>query len=337
MTATGSSTTSYEKLLSACGGALATSLMVTPLDVIKMRLQTQQITQTIQCCMQLFSADRGHCSHPMKLPNYGTMSTLRDCHSSQSPLVLKGTIDGLYKIVKYEGLTALWRGLSPALIMSVPANVIYFVGYDYLRDMIQPHASVHNKDVSPLLAGAIARTAAVTIISPIELFRTRLQAATGVNDFKNVWQGVREMVMQDGIRSLYRGLSPTLCRDVPFSAIYWMGYEEIKHSLEMNRAFNLSDLQISFVSGALSGMMAAAITTPFDVVKTRRQVDSNQSMRNDTRLPLFRQIYQQHGLKGLFSGIIPRIAKIGPSCAIMISSYEMGKIFFTQQHHSVYT
>lgn len=65
--------------------------------------------------------------------------------------------------------------------MSVPANVIYFVGYDYLRDLIQPTTA----NYSPLIAGAIARTIAVTMISPIELFRTRLQASSpGVNDFK---------------------------------------------------------------------------------------------------------------------------------------------------------
>jgi solute carrier family 25 protein 39/40 len=70
--------------------------------------------------------------------------------------------------------------------MSVPANVIYFVGYDYLRDIIQPFVQFKQSDYSPLLAGAIARTVAVTMISPIELFRTRLQAtaSTGVNDFK---------------------------------------------------------------------------------------------------------------------------------------------------------
>lgn len=80
--------------------------------------------------------------------------------------------------MKYEGVTALWKGLSPALVMSVPANVIYFVGYEYLRDLIQP------KDYAPLLAGALARTIAVSIISPIELFRTRLQATTDVHSFK---------------------------------------------------------------------------------------------------------------------------------------------------------
>jgi solute carrier family 25 protein 39/40 len=52
------STTSTEKLLSACGGALVTSLMVTPMDVVKMRMQTQHVysatTSSLSkamCCM----------------------------------------------------------------------------------------------------------------------------------------------------------------------------------------------------------------------------------------------------------------------------------------------
>lgn len=35
------STTSYEKIASACTGAILTSILVTPMDVVKMRLQTQ--------------------------------------------------------------------------------------------------------------------------------------------------------------------------------------------------------------------------------------------------------------------------------------------------------
>lgn len=96
----------------------------------------------------------------------------------------------MYKITKYEGLTALWRGLSPALIMSVPANVIYFVGYDYLRDYIKPMTQTAQSDYSPLVAGALARTVAVTIISPIELFRTRLQATANTN-FKSKYTNIK--------------------------------------------------------------------------------------------------------------------------------------------------
>ncbi|KAI8636066.1 mitochondrial carrier domain-containing protein [Parasitella parasitica] len=352
-------TTSTEKLLSACAGALITSLMVTPMDVVKMRMQTQHVysatTNTISkamCCMTFNNCTQSikHGLQNNRITRGGQLGNLYQCtaypeaaavsaatNSVNSP-VFKGTFDGLYKIFKYEGATALWKGLSPALLMSVPANVVYFVGYDYLRESIQPFTSFNStNDYSPLVAGAIARTIAVTMISPIELFRTRLQATSGVHDFSHVLNGVKKMVIQDGSKALWRGLPPTLWRDVPFSAIYWMGYEECKRSIEQSHC-GMSELQIAFVAGALSGMLSAAVTTPFDVAKTRRQVDAGKERPSltDPRVPaILKQIYQQNGIKGLFRGITPRVAKIGPSCAIMISSYEMGKIFFSKHHNEL--
>jgi solute carrier family 25 protein 39/40 len=63
----------------------------------------------------------------------------------------------------------------------------------------------------------------------------------------------------------------------------------------------------------------------------KKKVD--KSSLKDSRVPaILKQIYKQQGVAGLFRGISPRVAKIGPSCAIMISSYEMGKLFFAKQH-----
>lgn len=60
-------------------------------------------------------------------------------------------------IIKHEGPLSLWRGLSPALVMSVPGNIIYFVGYDYLRNAIKDWTTYNNKDYAPLVAGGAAR------------------------------------------------------------------------------------------------------------------------------------------------------------------------------------
>ena len=68
-------------------------------------------------------------------------------------------------------------------------------------------------------------------------------------------KGVKKMVAQDGSKALWRGLPPTLWRDVPFSAIYWMGYEECKQSLESLKDQSMSDLHVAFLAGALSGMV----------------------------------------------------------------------------------
>jgi solute carrier family 25, member 39/40 len=44
-----------------------------------------------------------------------------------------------------------------------------------------------------------------------------MQSVEGVKGFRSVFNGVQAMVQQHGPRSLWRGLVPTMWRDVPFS------------------------------------------------------------------------------------------------------------------------
>ncbi|KAJ2783387.1 Carrier protein, mitochondrial, partial [Coemansia interrupta] len=255
--------------------------------------------------------------------------------------VINGTIAGMRHIARTEGISTLWRGLSPTLVASGPSTVIYFVGYDYMRQwmgrkMRQGGWGAYEKYAS-LLAGCMARTAAVTAISPIELVRTRMQSSA-THDFGTVMRGITREVQAAGIGSLWRGLVPTLWRDVPFSAIYWFGYErwrEIVYGpLFSERDDMFGRLAIAFCSGASSGIVAATLTTPFDVAKTRRQIeqhaDSRSHVQQHRRLPqIVRHIVATEGLGGLFAGLAPRLMKVAPSCAIMISSYELGKMILT--------
>jgi len=299
---------------------------------------------------------------------------------------INSTLDGLRKIARHEGLSTLWRGLSPTLVMAVPANVIYLAGYDWLRSSrASPLRRARVSDASaPLVAGSCARVLAALAVSPVELFRTRMQArpgrapgAGGEGSFRETLAGVREMVERSGYRSLWRGLGLTLWRDVPFSALYWWGYEAGRDGLAGWRegrdttgssAASITDAQKrrkttaaaaaargrqshaatlvdSFVAGGLSGALASIVTTPFDVGKTRQQVLQQEQaaaaprpssttlkaapavVRPEERsMPRFLwHIFKEEGAAGLFRGWVPRTLKVAPACAIMISSYEVGK------------
>ena len=268
------------------------------------------------------------------------------------------TFDGLRKIARHEGPTSLWRGLSPTLVMSIPANVIYFTGYDSLRS--NPRSPVHNyipDAYAPLIAGSIARVAAASVISPIEMFRTRMQAATAGTEtgvFAETLTGLRAMVHSQGYTSLWRGLTLTMWRDVPFSGIYWWGYEAVRNRLTDMRdpphsrrgprsksrdsGNHTSTFVDSFIAGATSGAIASVITTPFDVGKTRQQVLHHEPNKGvgkvastalrpeELAMPRFiYHLWKEEGMAGLFKGWVPRMLKVAPACAIMISCYEVGK------------
>ncbi|KAF3907664.1 Mitoferrin [Arthrobotrys entomopaga] len=408
-----------QRMLAACSGSLLTSLIVTPLDVVRVRLQAQahplsspptttttQSTSTLrghQLPNQSFGfASTAHISRPNIAADLGVTSCCREVFwvsstnelclaypnipgsssltkSTESCLIesaashrFTGTWEGLVKIARNEGLPSLYRGLSPTLLMSIPANVIYFTGYESLRYSNKSPISKLSDNMAPLIAGSLARTIAATVIAPLELFKTRLQAAShpkgaavgeaagdGVSAFRQTIMSVRSMVAHEGVTSLWRGLMLTLWRDVPFSGIYWWGYETVrgflaserygrKHHLgpiERHRVDNETLSQEedkatftdSFVAGATSGAVAAFVTTPFDVGKTRRQVwraagdvagDANTAtvMKSEGSMPkVLMEIYKTEGIRGLFRGCVPRMLKVAPACAIMISSYEIGK------------
>ncbi|KAF2747539.1 mitochondrial carrier [Sporormia fimetaria CBS 119925] len=389
-----------QKMLSATTGSVLTSLLVTPLDVVRVRLQSQTHVSTSPirsprayvagsltqfrdlppnlgisaCCREVFWVNNT-APYCVAGPTLAPINPAACAVEEVERRTINSTWDGLRKIAQNEGLTTLWRGLSPTLVMAIPANVIYFAGYDWLRTARQsPFRRTVPDAYIPLVAGATARMLAAVAVSPIEMFRTRIQAAnhtaTAAGHFRETMDGLREMVATQGIRSLWRGLTLTLWRDVPFSAIYWWGYEtgrniitdvrgrsDARHdgvefrmgrgeeriqrrSRSRSRENHTATLVDSFIAGAGSGAVAALVTTPFDVGKTRQQVSrhAGSSVKNggaaaaqalrpeDRSMPRFLwHIFQEQGMSGLFRGWAARCLKVAPACAIMISSYEVGK------------
>ena len=190
-----------------------------------------------------------------------------------------GFFDAFSKIVQYEGLSTLWRGLSASLLMSVPSQAIYMVGYDSLRSSAlerAPMRFVSDTTQQPnryyiattaFLSGSASRTAVAVLLAPLELFRTRLQSTGSDVSLRVVLQSVQDLVRNEGSRSLWRGLSATLWRDVPFSGTYWTCYEvfrrlltggkgmgEVVHGQKAGKTFG-----ISFASGACAGMVGCRI------------------------------------------------------------------------------
>jgi len=365
-------------------------MLVTPLDVVRVRLQsqpTQSPLTTIQklasssprsfntlppnlgvtaCCREVFFAN-SNAEYCMAAPKGGELSLGgAECAVEETQRKsFNSTFDGLRKIARNEGFTTLWRGLSPTLVMTVPANIIYFTGYDWLRFNKQsPVNRLFSDNYAPLVAGASARIFAATAVGPIEMFRTRMQASrsTGGGHFAETVKGISEMVAISGYSSLWRGLTLTLWRDVPFSGIYWWGYETIKGGLtearERGRGNDLSKkgsrararqrsqsrenhtatFVDSFIAGASSGAVASILTMPFDVGKTRRQVYVDPGAvsgagkalapEQQSMIKFLWHIFRTEGVSGLWTGWIPRTLKVAPACAIMISCYEVGKRTF---------
>ena len=317
--------TAAQLMVSSCSGALLTSLLTTPFDVVKVRLQTQQRAAfTAKPCYLM----ECHCLDGVM------MCTITPEGKHIHVPKFRGTLDAFFKIARLEGVASWWKGLSPTLAMAVPATVIYYTGYDQLKVKFGFRPD-RRSILAPLLAGSIARTVAVTAVCPIELLRTKLQSRQGYS-YRELVNVIRTAVRQNGVLSLWRGLSPMLLRDVPFSIFYWVGYELIKLEILSASDRRYTPL-VPFIAGSIAGTVAAILTNPLDVAKTHMQVELGESLGRralgaGSFVSVLRKVIAEHSYTGLYAGLVPRIAKIAPACAIMIGSYEAAKTYFADRN-----
>ncbi|WEJ95602.1 Carrier protein, mitochondrial [Yamadazyma tenuis] len=337
-------------MLSASSGSILTAFVLTPFDVIRIRMQQQEIMpESKPCCSSHYqAAPAATATRNTLVANTSVLAPTEShlfwldkdyCKNVKNCTRIDSTYQGFVTISRNEGLPTLWRGISLTLLMAIPANVIYFTGYEYIRDNSPISGSINS-----LLCGASARLMAATAVAPLELVKTRLQSipSSRANPrmLSNVLAGALADVRTYGVRSLFKGLQITLWRDVPFSGIYWSLYEMCKkefgsmfdanfdmgtHAENDSRVF-----ATSFLSGSVAGSVAAVCTHPFDVGKTRLQIsqDNSKDTKRSTMFKYLFNIYKNEGPRALFGGLGPRVIKVAPACAIMISSYEITKIFF---------
>ncbi|KIY72805.1 mitochondrial carrier [Cylindrobasidium torrendii FP15055 ss-10] len=322
------------KLVAAATGSTMTALTMTPFDVVKTRLQTQRPVP-----FPLFpraSAPSQLCCQPPNKPCVRSMSSLARPIAAEELVCVwhngvmstervTGFFDAIKHIWKAEGTKGLWKGSGTTLVIGVPSSTAYMLTYDHLLNKVLP-AIVPYESLIPLTAGITARSTITCLASPLELVRTNLQStpiSPGTpHTLRSVLVSVRQLVRSQGPLCLWRGLGATLWRDVPFSGIYWLNYESMKKGFSRR---GHEGAWISFICGAVSGTGAALITSPMDVLKTRRQalvMTAGSPTGVSSTFGVLAQIIRTEGASALFTGIVPRVAKIAPACGIMIGCFE---------------
>jgi len=318
-----------QQMVSSSFGALTTSVLVTPMDVVKIRLQRQVRPLSTGECF-VFTAFK----HSVK------------CEWFNRPGHFNGMFDAFAKIARNEGILSLWSGLSPTMLSAVPATIFYFTLYENILTRLRRR--VGNEFYVPLASGSTARAIAVTVVSPLELVRTKMQSQR--HTYSELKHAIKATVAYDGYSALWRGWAATMLREIPFSGIYWSCYEYFKSKALRELKRTNTSLPIALLCGASAGSIAVVLTMPFDVIKTQQQItlgsvgpvqNSSSSQTSSNGKPVqspvprpspllivMKDLVEKRGPSSLFTGLIPRLARVGPSCAIMIASYEYFKQFF---------
>lgn len=143
------------------------------------------------------------------------------------------------------------------------------------------------------------------------------------SQFRSVLTCARTVYRTEGFHAFYISYPTTLTMTVPFTAVQFTVYEQLKKLLNPDGGYSPGT---HIVSGGLAGAVAGAVTTPLDVAKTLLQTRGTskdaeirhaQGMRD-----AFRIIVQRDGIKGLARGLAPRVLTFMPSNALCWLSYE---------------
>ncbi|MEN2499499.1 MAG: hypothetical protein MHMPM18_003709 [Marteilia pararefringens] len=245
------------------------------------------------------------------------------------------------------------------MLMICPNNLIYMTTYEFFKqkfcqdqtiqnatDLQSRSSSISKTENMPQsflfhsLAGTLARIFTVSCTSPIDLFRTVRMTSPSVK-YKHIFKQINLLNSQKRIGAYYRGLIPTLCRDVPFSAIYWPLCEYLQNCLEKNQQINKMNgngtrnwngLANSFSAACISGALCTVITQPFDITKTYIQANTaNNFMNNESVVSLMKRINSSRrnrpsghilpGIRIFYTGLSFRLIKVPISCAILLTSF----------------
>lgn len=219
---------------------------------------------------------------------------------------------------------AMWRGTSATLIRVSGGAALYFGSLDHLLALF-PHTAVNT-----FLAGAFARTFAGSVMSPLTVVKARMEWQAPGAAHARLADVFRQVLRDEGPRGLYRGMVPTLVRDVPFSGLYVLIYTRLKEQLEA-QCPQVPAYGLHFGSGVVAGVLATTVVHPADVVKTRMQLTILETgprgevtnVRNslDLRQTVAR-IVQDEGWRGFAKGIMPRVVKRTLSTAVTWTIYE---------------
>ena len=170
------------------------------------------------------------------------------------------------------------------------------------------------------LFGLTARCSVGLLLMPATVIKTRLES--GLFDYHDVKKAFSSILRVEGIRGLYTGVTATLMRDAPFSSIYYMFYSQLRKLTEANSngwSQPLSQSATSFMCGLMAGFAASVVTQPPDVIKTHMQLrpDKYRNVRLTTVA-----ILNEHGFRGLFRGIVPRMIRRSLMSSLAWTVYE---------------
>jgi len=199
------------------------------------------------------------------------------------------------------GVLAFWAGLGPKLVESASKGAILLFSKESI------HRSLTNSGFSETIAGFAAGAGGgvcqVVVMGPCTFLVTG--AVTGDKSI-STFQRAKTVFKTKGIAGFYPGGVPIAFRQ----ATNWASRQGFTDFFRTQMKGGDSKKQLSVRQEALAGIMGGAISCwnhPFEVARIQMQAAADRGEPKHGMLKVFSNVYNEHGVPGLFKGIIPRV------------------------------
>jgi len=241
-----------------------------------------------------------------------------------------GVMDCLSKIVKKEGFSHLYKGITSPILMEAPKRAIKFSGNDTFQTFYKKIFPTPNGEMTQKIAiysGASAGAVEAFVVAPFELVKIRLQDVN--SQFKTPIEVVKNSVVKGGVLSLFNGLEATIWRHVLWNAGYFGIIFQIRKLLPAAKT-STEKTRNDLIAGAIGGTVGCLLNTPFDVVKSRIQRSSGPLRKYNWSLPSVLLVYREEGFKALYKGFAPKVMRLAPGGGLLLVVFTNVMDFFRE-------
>ncbi|XP_069477569.1 solute carrier family 25 member 32 [Ambystoma mexicanum] len=279
----------YENLLAGLSGGLVSTLVLHPLDLVKIR----------------FAVSDG-----LELrPKYN------------------GILHCMATVWRNEGLRGLYQGVTPNMWGAGASWGLYFLFYNAIKAYKKEGREETLTATEHLVSAAEAGAMTLCLTNPIWVTKTRLvlQYDAGMDPSKRQYKGMVDALVKiyrsEGIPGLYKGFVPGLF-GTSHGALQFMAYEELKVEYNKYRKA-LPEAKLNtfeyITMAALSKIFAVTATYPYQVVRARLQ---DQHNRYSGVIDVIVRTWRAEGTHGFYKGILANVLRVTPACCITFVMYE---------------
>ncbi|KAJ8311566.1 hypothetical protein KUTeg_010921 [Tegillarca granosa] len=206
-----------------------------------------------------------------------------------------------------EGILRLWRGNSATMARIIPyASIQYAAHEQYKRLFLKKSGQEkHLNKKLRFLAGSLAGVTSVSFTYPLDMVRARM-AVTLQCRYHNLREVFTKIYREEGLRTLYRGFTPTVLGSIPYSGTSFFTYETLKKfHAETTKGRDPTPVE-RLCFGAVAGLFGQSISYPLDIIRRRMQTAGVTGHSKDyvNIIGTFKSVVKEEGFRrGMYKGL----------------------------------